>query len=315
MVAAAFGPHLHRSPIEPDLDGAVQVSPIRRHAPRPQPLQRLRRGMSVVVVGTDRDDRKARSRRVEEGGGGRGPRAVVGDLQQVEMRQPSAHEDRIDVLLGIPDEQEPLPAGYAEEHDGRVVDRLAIVERPVGDGAGIRPEHRHADRVEDQSIAGDEMAARRTAARERRGPGAIAGAGSGQARLVHGSNPVPRQHDRQPGHVILVRMGQDEDVDTPVPRREALVERLEQPVRIGPAVDHHPAAPLSLNEDCVALADVKHRDPDRCIGLVGDRQPEGDRRSGEGDSGEAARARGRPAVARRVRRAGPRNHAAPARRT
>jgi hypothetical protein len=116
--------------------------------------------------------------------------------------------------------------------------------------------------------------------------------------------------------VILVRVGQDHDVDAPVPRREALVERLEQAIRIRPAVDHHPAALFPFHEDGVALADVEHRHPHRWVRLVGDREPEGDGRAGERESGKAAGSRGRSAAAtRRLRRTAARDRPAAARRT
>jgi hypothetical protein len=179
VVVTALRPDLDRSPIEPDLDGAIEVGPIRRHAPRPQPIERLGGGMAIVVLGTDRDDRHARARRVEECGGCRGPRAMVGDLQQVDVREPSTDERRVDVLLGIAGEEEPLAAGHAEQDDGRVVDRLAVVERPVGNRAGIGPDHGQMDGVEGEPFAGDEMAERRPTLRERGHPGAIAGTGAG----------------------------------------------------------------------------------------------------------------------------------------
>src|SRR5690606_11764299 len=63
--------------------------------------------------------------------------------------------------------------------------------------------------------------------------------------------------EREPRDVVLVRMGQNEDVDPSVPRREPLVERDEQAVRIGPAVDEQSAAARALDEDRVTLPDVQ----------------------------------------------------------
>ena len=54
--------------------------------------------------------------------------------------------------------------------------------------------------------------------------------------------------------MVLVRVGQDDDVDPAVPRREAPIERDEQPVRVRSAVDEQPAAARALDEDRVALA-------------------------------------------------------------
>ena len=73
-------------------------------------------------------------------------------------------------------------------------------------------------------------------------------------------------------------MGQDEDVDPAVPRRQPPIELDEEPVRIGSAVDEHPAASTALDEDRVALADVEDRDPRRPVRAMGGREPDRDER-------------------------------------
>ena len=76
--------------------------------------------------------------------------------------------------------------------------------------------------------------------------------------LEDAADAVSLEEQGKTRDVILVRMGQDEDVDPPVPRRDALVELDEQPVGIRAAVDQHPAAAGTLDEDRIALADVEH---------------------------------------------------------
>ena len=61
--------------------------------------------------------------------------------------------------------------------------------------------------------------------------------------------------------MVFVRVGQDDDVQAAVPRRDPLVERDEHPVRVRAAVDEHPGTGARLQQDRVALADVEHRDP------------------------------------------------------
>ena len=74
--------------------------------------------------------------------------------------------------------------------------------------------------------------------------------------------------------MVLVRVGQDEDVDPAIPRRQPSVELDEEPIGIGAAVDQHPPAAAALDEDRIALADVEDGDPRRAVGSVGDRHGE-----------------------------------------
>jgi hypothetical protein len=285
----AIGSHLDASAVKADLHAAVEVGSIRRDAARPQPLEGRWRGVAVVVVGTHRDDREARPDRVEERRRRGGPRPVVRDLEQIDPRQPSTDERRVDVLLHVAGEQEPLPARRPEQHDRGVVDGLSVVQWPVGNCAGVRPQHGESDRVELELFAAREVATWRPTLGERRLPRPIARPRSRQPRLVDRPDRVAREHHRQARDVVLMRMCQDHDVDAPVPRREPLVERLEQAVRIGAAVDHHPAAPVALDQDRVALADIEHRDVDGAVRLVRDRQAERDGRAGKRHPGQASR--------------------------
>jgi len=276
--------------IEPHLHAPVQVRPICRHAPGPQALERLGCRVPIVVVGTDGDDGHARPGGIEECRSRRGARAVVGDLEQVHARQPTPDERRIDVLFHVAGEQEPLAVGRAEQHHRGVVDRLAVIEWRTRNGAGVRPQDREPDGVEREVVAGHERG-RAPATDECGGPRLVPGSPPGQPRLVHLPDPVARQHDREPGDVVLVRVRQDHQVEAPIPRWEALVECLEQSVGIRPAVDDHSSAAIALDEDRVALPDVEHRHPDGAIRPVGNRKAERDGRSGEAQPGKPPRAR------------------------
>ena len=61
--------------------------------------------------------------------------------------------------------------------------------------------------------------------------------------------------------MILVGMGQDDDVDPPVPRRNPPIELDEEPVRIRPAIDEHSPAAVPLDEDRISLPDIEDGDP------------------------------------------------------
>jgi hypothetical protein len=88
--------------------------------------------------------------------------------------------------------------------------------------------------------------------------------------------------------VVLVGVGQDEDVDPAVPGWQPPIELDEEAVRIRAGVDEHPTAVAALDEDRVALADVEDGDPRRAVDPVREREAETGRRRDEGDQGETA---------------------------
>ena len=276
--------HVRHRPREPDLDAPVKVGPIRVDRALAQPLERLGRGMAVVVVGARRDDGHARADRVEQRRRRGRSRAMVGDLEQVDRRQATREERRVHVLLEVAREQESEPAGLAQEHDRGVVDALAIRRGSRRDGFRVRPENAEADPVDRQSIPGREPAARRPARLEHVEPRLVAGSTSRQAGFVGAPHPVSLEDQRQARNVVLVGMGEHDDVDPAIPRRQPLVERLQESSRVRPAVDHHPPAATALDEDRVALPDIQQRD--RCYArraIRGDeRQPQhrGDQQGG-----------------------------------
>jgi len=84
-----------------------------------------------------------------------------------------------------------------------------------------------------------------------------------------------------------VRMGEDEDIDPAIPRRESLVEVDEEPIGVGPAVHDHPAAGAAFDEDGITLADVEDnhaRDP---VWSVAGGEQQGEARARERQSGQA----------------------------
>ena len=124
------------------------------------------------------------------------------------------------------------------------------------------------------------------------------------AGFEHPPNPVPLQHPHQARDVILVGMGQHDDVDPPVPGRDALVQGHQEAVRVRPAIDQHARTAPALDQDRVALPHVEHHEPRRAPGDIGHRergQRNGNRRDAKR---QPAAARGRDRQATGVR-AGP----------
>ena len=250
-------------PVERDLDRPVRVGPVRPAGQLVQPIERRRRRVAVRIAGARRDDGDPRTHRLEEWPRARGARAVVRDLEQVDRGEPSLEQLRIDALLDVAGEQEPMAGDLAQQDDRDVVDRRPAVRRSLRNPVRVRPEHPEVDRIELQPIAGREAAVRRPALSEHLVPGSIAGSGPDHARLVHPADAVALEQQREPGDVVLVRMRQHQDVDPAVPRRQALVERDQQPAGIGPAIDDHPAAARRPRRGCRRPGRRRARRPER----------------------------------------------------
>jgi hypothetical protein len=206
---------------------------------------------------------------------------VVCDLEQVDVWQVPADELGIDALLDVAREQEAVLADLAQQDDRHVVDRRPAIRGSLRHAIRVGPEDAQADVVEAEPIAGREAPSRRPAARQRRRPRPIAGSRADHARLVHPPDPVSGQERRQARNVVLVRVGEDEDVDPAIPRRQPLVQRDEQPARIRPAVDDEAPAAAALHEDAVALPDVEDDDPRDPVRSMRQRHGKRDRRAGE----------------------------------
>ena len=283
------------------------VSPLRRarsstepswsvrrvRAPRRGAGERRRRGVAVRVAGARRGDRDPRPDRIEERLGGRGRAAVVGDLEQVDARQAAREQRRVDALLDVAREQEPPPVRLAQQHDRDVVDPRS---RCPAARPGPCPDRGHRTVHARPRRAG---AGRRLRATPRGGPSrstASQAAQPGPGPRMPGSytrpTRVPLEDPGEARDVVLVGMGEDDDVEAPVPRRDPLVERDEDPVRVGAAVDEHPGAGPGLEQDRVALPDVQHGDPGGASGRIADG------RAAERDD-DRARRRAPPAPARR----------------
>lgn len=261
--------------------------------------------MPIRVAKTGRDHRDLGPHRLEERLGARGLRAVVGDLQELDPGQPPDEQLGIHVLLDIASEQEPVRPEAAEQDDRDVVDRRAAVGGVLGHPARIGPQDPELDLVELEPVTRRQGAVGRLAGSKRCRPRPVARARPDHARLVHPPDLVAAEELRKPGYVVLVRVREDEDVDPAVPRRQALIERTDQPSRIGAAIDEESPPGATLDEDPVTLPDVEDRDAHDARRSFGHGEAERDRRGCQGDCGDSrssaalARDRGASPGARR----------------
>ena len=227
-------------------------------------------GVAVAVPGADREggDRRANGRQ-ERRGRGR-PAPVVGHLERVGVAQSACEEDGVDLLLRVAHEQEPASPDRELEHDGQVIDALAVLRRGGRHAPGVRPQHPEVPVVDGEPVAAGQPPARLVVPVEQAGEGDVAGTRTRHPGLEEAPDAVSADQSDQPSRVILVGMGEHDHVEAPVPGGQPGVQENAQAVGIRPAVDQDPASRRALDEDRVALSDVEEGDPRPAIGTSRD---------------------------------------------
>jgi hypothetical protein len=109
--------------------------------------------MAVRVPLADRDEPDPGPDRLEEGGRGRGPAAMMGDLQDLRRRQAPAQQHRVDRFLDVAGQHEALTSERSEEDDRHVVDGSPAVGRLARHGASVGPQDAEGDPVEGEPVA------------------------------------------------------------------------------------------------------------------------------------------------------------------
>ena len=165
----------------------------------------------------------------------------MADLEEVDGRQPSSDERSFDWRLGVTG-QERRESAVPKGHDDRPVVDVALRKRRRSVGVG-RIENLDLDRrIQHRPSPGTRQ--------DDRHPG-IGGIGhdpvecrifEGDARMEDGADAEAIQHLHQPGHVILVRMAEHEQVDPSREERQVRAEPAERQLGIGAPVDQHRGA-------------------------------------------------------------------------
>ena len=151
---------------------------------------------------------------------------------------------QVDRLLDVPHQEEPALPDLAEQDHRDVVDAGPAVGWLGRDPPAERPEDVEVDLVDREPVAGRQAKSDRSPwTGQLSEPGRIAGSRAPHPGFEDAIHVVTRQQQRQPGDVILVRVGEDHRIDPTVPRRDASVQGDEQPIRVRPAVDEQAAAP------------------------------------------------------------------------
>lgn len=213
---------------------------------------------------------------------------MVGHLEDLDLGQPAGEKNGIDVLLHVAGQEEPVRSRLAEQDDRQVVDRLPGRRRPFGDRSWIGPQDAEADVVHGKPVAGGEDAPFGAAGHEGGVERLVARARPEHARLQDEIHRIPADHGRQARRVVLVRVGEDDDVDSPIPGGQVLIEGDEEAPGIRTAVDEQPTAPRALEEDGVSLPDVEHGQPGDSVGSMDDGNRERDDGCGQTAGDEAS---------------------------
>jgi hypothetical protein len=168
---------------------------------------------------------------------------MVTDLEHVDrVEQPTLRQAYLDGSLRVTGQQGDEPTGAQDRHDRRVVD-VAVGQRPVGIGRG------RIDDLERGRLVDRQPLARAAQHKAQAGLMACIGQKTRIGRVVEGnpgmdehSNSEPCHHLDQARDVILVRMGEQHQIDAALEERQVRSQPSQGEVRVWAAVDQHGAS-------------------------------------------------------------------------
>jgi hypothetical protein len=275
----------HAAGFEADHDRPIEVCPQDARASRRKAVQCCLGRMTVRIAGPGRGHGDTRSHGVHERLGRGCLAPVMGDLEQVDLWQAIGQELGIDRLLDVAHQQEATRPDQAEQDDRHVVDAGPAIRRLDRHLPPDRPQDTECDLVDLEAVArGDATTDRRTRSRQALDPGGVSGPGPEHAWFEDSTDTVAIQQHGQAGDVVLVWMAEDHRIDSTIPRRDVGIERHQQQVGVGTAIDQQPPAARPFDQDPVPLADIEDghasrgsRTRNRHSSHDGDRDDEGDR--------------------------------------
>jgi hypothetical protein len=213
----------------------------------------------------------------------------MGDLEDLDRWQAALNEHRIDLFLDVSGEEEALAPERPEQDDRHVVDGRAAIGGLGGHRAAIGPQDPEPNAVQREVVARRQTAGLRAEQSELRLPCAVAWSRSDHAWLQHRAHPIPREEQRQSADVILVWVGEDDEVEAAIPWRNVRIELNEQPIRVRPTVYEHPPATVALDHDRVALPDVEGDQVDGSVRAVDDDEDQHGDRHGQSAADQSRR--------------------------
>ena len=165
---------------------------------------------------------------------------MVGDLQQMEPRQPAVQNCRLTIGLQIAREEHLLPSVGGEQDQGRVVGLCRGRDTTGCKAVCIRPQDLDPDCVEGDRVSRRKPLALNAPEHQRQIQCGEAGAASRQTGIQNASDAIALRQEWKPSHVVLVRMAEHEYIQSAVPWRNSGIESGDEPIGIGPAVDQEP---------------------------------------------------------------------------
>jgi hypothetical protein len=200
-------------------------------------------GMAVLVIGPDRYQCGGGAGELKEACRRPGARSVVTDLEHVDrVQQPTLRQACLDGSLRVTGQQGDESTGAQDGHDRPVVD-IAVGQRPGRIGG------RRIDDFEGGRLVDWQPQARATQYKAQAGLVACIGQEAGKGGVVERnpgmdehSHPEPCHHLDQARDVILVRMGEQHQIDAALEERQVRSQPSQGEVRVRAAVDQHGAS-------------------------------------------------------------------------
>ena len=251
-----------------DLDGPFQVRPPddkARH--RRQVLERDRVRVAVLIVGAAADDGDARRGEGQQRRRGAGLGPVMADFQHVHRTdQAPFQQQRLNRGLRVAGQQRAKRPALQQHHERAVID-VPIQQRRLGVALiGIQNTQVRFT-AEPDDVSGPCL----SEVRGRFGPRQRYEARIGRVVVVatwleYRADRKALERWHQAGDMVLVRMGEHQHVQPPLPEGQLLAQPPHGEVRVRAAVDQCSPARRRDDEDRVALADVEHDQVQPAIG-------------------------------------------------
>src|SRR5262247_3112283 len=280
-----------------ECDGAYFIGTIHGDAMRPQPRERLGRGMAVAVPRADADDRLYRPQLVEPAIRRRPAGAVMSYLQHADTSD-APRQMRLGGQPGVACEQQ---SGRSVRHQQN--ERLLVDIRLPHSPRGVRTQHLDGDPVQLQPVPAPRCSPLGTVPLYRAEKAEVAGVRHGLARLQHEGWVERVEHCMEPAVMIEMRMcGHDNGYDGgAVPAQE---RHDDSPPGIAlwtarTAVDEHPATRWTPQRHRIALPNVQET-YGKTLTLRKECEAAGQRRPRHEHADERDPGRDEPTAARRI---------------
>jgi len=206
---------------------------------------------------------------------------VVADLQQVYVPdRPARQKHRLDGQLRVAGEERAESATAELRHDRSVVD-VPIRERRRRVRRRWVHDRQPADRVEAQELPGACQGVGGVGLGAcQRDESVVGGVRVLVPRLQDEADPISLEDRHQARDVVLVRVGEQHDVDSSLPPGQPLAQPTQQQLRVGTAIDQQGRPRWSAHQDRVTLADIERDDMEPPV-----RQPDERRDREQGSEG------------------------------